>query len=171
MGGLLGIALEDLDPAFLEGERGLRSLGQGLHAAEALFFHDHADFLEGIREVVEEVGLAEALLSMARHQQEDRDHWLRRLALIQREPRLRAHRARLDEDFRALLEAHFQRWGAAGHPGLRASAFEAALALGIYREAERQWVAGDGRPVLPVLVQEGLSTLWPALYQHLRRRT
>ena len=28
---------------------------------------------------------------------------------------------------------------------------------------------GGGRPLLPVLVQEALALLWPALYAHARR--
>jgi hypothetical protein len=30
-------------------------------------------------------------------------------------------------------------------------------------------VTSGGRPVLPVLVQEALALLWPALYGHARR--
>jgi len=30
-------------------------------------------------------------------------------------------------------------------------------------------VGVEGRPVLPVLVQEALALLWPALYAHARR--
>lgn len=169
MDGLGAGPLEALPPEILADARGLRSLGTGLSAAEALFFHDHGALLESLGGVLASAGLREALVAMARYQQEDRDHWLRRLDLLAREARLRAQRDTLDQDYRALLEGHFRRWGAAGLAGERASAQQAALVWAAYREAERQWVAGNGRPVLPVLVDEALVLLWPALYPHLRR--
>jgi len=39
----------------------------------------------------------------------------------------------------------------------------------VLREAERLWVAGNGRPMLPVLVHEALGLLWPALYPQAKR--
>ncbi|HLO67095.1 MAG TPA: hypothetical protein VK188_08770 [Holophaga sp.] len=136
---------------------------------EAAFFFDHADLLEGLREVLQRKGLVEAFDAYARHLEEERDLWLRRLARIEADPPLRALRAAKDEDFRAMLAAHFRSWGAAGIHGERVADLEAALALAALRNAERQWVLGNGRPVLPVLMQEALAVLWPALYAHARR--
>jgi len=137
--------------------------------AEALFFHDHAELVRGLGEAVERSGLAEALQALARHLEEDRDHWLRRLERIEADPALRARRAALDQDYLELFAAHFGRWGAAGPQGERIAQLEAALLLAALRGAERLWVRGGGRPVLPVLVQEALAVLWPALYGHARR--
>ena len=47
--------------------------------------------------------------------------------------------------------------------------FSQTRTLAALRGAERLWVRGGGRPVLPVLVQEALAVLWPALYGHARR--
>jgi hypothetical protein len=137
--------------------------------AEALFFHDHTELVRGLGEAVERSGLAEALQALARHLEEDRDHWLRRLERIEADPALRARRAALDQDYLDLFAAHFGRWGAAGPQGERIAQLEAALLLAALRGAERLWVRGGGRPVLPVLVQEALAVLWPALYGHARR--
>jgi glyoxylase-like metal-dependent hydrolase (beta-lactamase superfamily II) len=136
---------------------------------EAVFFHDHADLVQGLAEVLERSGLEEAFQALARHLEEDRDAWLRRLERMEAEPSLRAARAALERDYLAVLATHFGRWGAAGVQGERIAQFEAGLALAALRSAERLWVAGHGRPVLPVLVQEALAVLWPALYGHARR--
>lgn len=137
--------------------------------AEALFFHDHADLVRGLAEALERSGLAEACQALARHLEEDRDHWLRRLERIHAEPALRARQAELDQDYLELFAEHFRRWGAAGSHGERVAALEACLLLAALRGAGRLWVQGQGRPVLPVLVQEALAVLWPALYGHARR--
>ena len=137
--------------------------------AEALFFHDHAGLVRGLGEAVERSGLAEALQALARHLEEDRDHWLRRLERIEADPALRGRRAALDQDYLDLFAAHFGRWGAAGPQGERIAQLEAALLLAALRGAERLWVRGGGRPVLPVLVQEAMALVWPALYAHARR--
>lgn len=142
---------------------------QGGPPPEDLFFPEHPETLALLGEMLERVGLQETCLALARHQEEDRDHWLRRLAFIEAEPSLQARRAVLDQGYLTLYTAHFQRWGAAGPAGERSAAFEAGSLLGALRAAERLWVAGNGRPPLPVLVQEALATLWPALYPHLRR--
>ena len=136
---------------------------------EARFFHDHADLLAGLTEAMERQGLAEAFSAMARHLEEDREAWLRRLALLQAHPGLRARRAELEADYLRILAAHFGRWGAAGTQGERIAEHEAGLALAALRGAERLWVRGGGRPILPVLVQEALAVAWPALYGHARR--
>jgi hypothetical protein len=135
----------------------------------AVFFHDHAELVRGLAESVERAGLAEACQALARHLEEDRDLWLRRLERIEAEPALRARRAELDRDYRDVFAGHFRRWGAAGSQGERVAELEACLLLAALRGAERLWVQGQGRPVLPVLVQEALALLWPALYGHARR--
>ena len=134
-----------------------------------LFFHDHADLVRGLGEVLERSGLEEACLALARHLEDDRDHWLRRLERIQAEPVLRARRAELEADYLEQFAGHFRRWGAAGAYGERVAELEAGLLLAALRGAERLWVKGRGRPVLPVLVQEALGVAWPALYAHARR--
>ena len=134
-----------------------------------LCFHDHADRVEGLKVLLEHSGLQEACMAMARHQEEDRDHWLRRLAWMEREPELRGRRAALEADYLEVLAGHFSRWGAAGPQGERSAALEAACVLGALRGAERLWLQGQGRPILPVLFQEALSLVWPALYSHARR--
>jgi AcrR family transcriptional regulator len=136
---------------------------------DELFFHDHGDLVSGLAEVLERSGLAEAFQALARHLEEDREHWLRRLAAMAAEPALRARRQELDRDYQALLAAHFRRWGAAGIQGERTAELEAALTLAALRGAERLWLQGGGRPVLPVLVQEALALLWPSIYGHARR--
>ena len=136
---------------------------------ESLFVHDHGDWVAGFGEVLEASGLVEACLALARHMEEDREHWLRRLALVESEPRLRARRAALDLDYLAVLAAHFRRWGAAGVQGERVADLEAACVQGALQGAQRLWIKGQGRPVLPVLVKEALGVLWPALYAHARR--
>lgn len=135
-----------------------------------LFFLDEEDLLSGFAEALEAVGLFEAALAWAKHLEEERGLWLRRLALNDREPRLRARRGELDETWRALFRNHFGRWGAAGVAGERIAAVEADLTLAALRSAERLWLEGGGRPLLPVLVQEALATLWPALYVHARKK-
>lgn len=142
--------------------------GDGL-ATRDLFFHDHADLLSGLREALDQSGLAEACLALARHLEEDREHWLRRLAAIQADPVLAGRRAHLDQDYLELFAGHFRRWGAAGVQGERVADLEAGLALAALRGAERLWLRGQGRPVLPVLVQEALAVAWPALYAHAKR--
>ena len=136
---------------------------------ESLFFHDHGEWVAGLAEALERAGLAEACLAMARHREEDRDHWLRRLALVEAQPRLRARRALLDLDYLAVLGAHFRRWGAGGTQGERVADLEAACAFGAIQGAHRLWLQGGGSPVLPVLTQEALGVVWPALYAHARR--
>ncbi|BDU77722.1 hypothetical protein [Mesoterricola sediminis] len=136
---------------------------------EAAFFFDHPDLVAGLGEVLQRQGLVAAFEAYARHLEEERDLALRRLARIEADPPLRALRAAKDEDLLALLAAHFRAWGAAGVHGERVADLEAALALAALRNAERAWVRGNGRPVLPVLVQEALAVLWPALYAHARR--
>ena len=137
--------------------------------AESLFFHDHGEQVAGLAEVLERSGLVEACLALARHLEEDKGHWLRRLALVEAQPRLRARRAALDEDFLAVFGEHFRRWGAAGVHGERVAEFEAACLLGALQGAQRLWVRGGGAPALPVLMQEALGVIWPALYAHARR--
>lgn len=136
---------------------------------ENLFFHDHSDLLRGLAEALERSSLAEACQALARHLEDDREHWLRRLERIAAEPALRARRAELDQDYQELFAGHFRRWGAAGSHGERVAELEACLLLAALRGAERLWVQGRGRPVLPVLFQEALAVLWPALYTHARR--
>jgi len=149
-------------------ERAMGRPDAGLAEAD-LFFHDHADLVRGLAEALESAGLVEACQALARHLEEDREHWLRRLERVEAEPALRARRSELDRDYLDLLAAHFRRWGAAGVQAERLAEMEAALALAALRSAERLWVRGQGRPVLPVLVQEALALLWPALYAHARR--
>ena len=149
----------------------LEQPGPGLlePGSEAIFFHDHGDLVRGLGEALERSGLEQAFQSLARHLEEDRDPWLRRLERIEASPSLRAQRAVLDQDYQAVFAAHFRRWGAAGVQGERIAELEACLLLAALRGAERLWVQGHGRPVLPVLVQEALALLWPALYGHARR--
>lgn len=135
----------------------------------SLFFHDHADLVRGLAEALEGSGLAEACQALARHLEEDREHWLRRLERIAAEPALRARRELLDRDYLEVFAGHFRRWGAAGSQGERVAELEACLTLAALRGAERLWVQGGGRPVLPVLIQEALAVLWPAIYGHARR--
>jgi len=143
--------------------------GALLPATRELFFHDHADLVRGLAEALERAGLAEACLALARHLEEDRDHWLRRLARIQADPALAARRAELDRDYLEVFAEHFRRWGAAGVQGERLADLEAGLALAAWHGAERLWLRGQGRPALPVLAQEALAVVWPALYGHARR--
>ncbi len=147
-------------------ERALVLPGTG---AGDLFFHDHADLVRGLAEALERSDLPEACQALARHLEDDRDHWLRRLERIEAEPALRARRAELDQDYLDLFAAHFGRWGAAGAQGERIAQLEACLLLAALRGAQRLWLRGQGRPVLPVLTQEALAVLWPALYGHARR--
>ncbi len=135
----------------------------------SLFLRDHPDLVRGLAESIDASGLAEACQALARHMEEDRDLWLRRLQRIEATPALRARRAELDLDYLELFAGHFRRWGAAGSQGERIAELEACLLLAALRGAERLWVKGGGRPVLPVLVQEALALLWPALYGHARR--
>ena len=137
--------------------------------AEDLFFHDHEDLVEGLEEALGRAGAREALLALARHLEEDRDHWLLRLERIQAEPALRARAQALEADYRDTLAAHFRQWGAAGTRGERVAQLEAQLLLAALRGAQRLWLEGRGRPMLPVLVQEALAVVWPALYGHARR--
>jgi len=136
---------------------------------ESLFFHDHGEWVAGLAEATERSGLAEACLALARHREEDRQHWLRRLALVEAQPRLRARRAVLDLDYLAMLGAHFLRWGAGGVHGERVAELEAACLYGAIQGAHRLWLQGSGAPILPVLMQEALAVVWPALYAHARR--
>ena len=138
---------------------------------ESLFFHDHGEQVAGLAELLERSGLVEACLAQARHLEEDRDHWLRRLALVEAQPRLRARRALLDLEYLAVYGAHFRRWGAAGAHGERVADLEAACLLGAVQGAHRLWVRGGGAPALPVLMQEALGVIWPALYAHARRHS
>jgi hypothetical protein len=162
--------LESGGPGVRDAEpRGEASLAQPLVQASAIFFHDHADLVRGMAEALDRTGLEEACQAMARHLEQDRDHWLRRLERIEAEPALRAQRAMLDQDYQEVFIAHFHHWGAAGVQGERIAELEAALLLAALRGAERLWVKSGGRPVLPVLVQEALALLWPALYGHARR--
>lgn len=144
----------------------LRSLGPD---PEDLFFPDETDLRTGFGEILAQAGLLEAALAWAHHLEEEGELWRRRLALQHREPRLRVRRGVLDEAWGAMLEAHFLRWGAAGPAGERAGRLEAALVLAALRGAEGLWWQGNGRPRLPVLVQEALALLWPALYAHARK--
>lgn len=161
---------EALDPDRLAQTTGLplRSLKRFTNP-EDLFFPEHGELLDSLPLMLEKVGLAEACMSLARFQEETRDHWLRRLRVIEAEPRLRLRRGELDGEIQACLAAHFRRWGTAGPQGERSAELEAALVLTALRGAERLWVQGNGRPTLPVLVQEALALLWPALYPHVRR--
>ena len=120
-------------------------------------------------EVLEKQGLPEAFQALAAHCQEDADHWLRRLACLEREPDLRALRAALERDYLEVFRTPFRRWGAGGAQGERVSDLEAALALAALRGAERLWLEGRGRPMLPVLAQEALAVVWPSIYAHARR--
>ncbi len=138
---------------------------------EAILFHDHADLVRGLAEVLDRAGLVEAFQALARHLEEDGGPWLRRLERIEADPALRARRAELDRDYLEVLSGHFRRWGAAGPQGERTSDLEATLALAALHGAQRLWVKGRGRPVLPVLVDEALAVLWPALYAHARRHS
>jgi hypothetical protein len=146
-----------------------RAMGLPEPVEAALCFHDHADLVRGLAESLERAGLPEACQALARHMEEDRDHWLRRLERIEAEPALRARRTELDRDYLELFTGHFGRWGAAGAQGERIAQMEAGLLLAALRGAERLWVQGRGRPMLPVLVQEAVALLWPALYGHARR--
>ena len=148
-----------------------RAMGLPEPVEAALCFHDHADLVRGLAESLERAGLPEACQALARHLEEDREHWLRRLERIEAEPALRARRAELDRDYLDLFAAHFGRWGMAGTQGERIAQLEACLLLAVLRGAERLWVQGRGRPVLPVLVQEALAVVWPALYGHARRHS
>ena len=134
-----------------------------------LLFLDEDDLRTWFAEALEAIGLLESALAWARHLEEEGDLWRRRLALNDREPRLRARRGELDEAWRNLLRAHFRRWGAAGVAGERIASVEAELTLAALRGAERLWLEGGGRPLLPILVREALATLWPALYAHARK--
>ncbi len=136
---------------------------------EDLFFHDHEDLVRGLEEALARAGAQEALLALARHLEEDRDHWLLRLECIQARPALRGRGEALEADYREVFAAHFRRLGAAGAQGERIARLEADLLLAALRGAQRLWVQGRGRPVLPVLVQEALAVVWPALYGHARR--
>jgi hypothetical protein len=136
---------------------------------EEVCFPEHCETVELLEEMLGRVGLLETCLALARHMEEEKDHWLRRLAFIDSQPRLRLRRQELDQDQLALFREHFERFGATGPAGERSSAVEAACLLAALREAERQWMAGSGRPALPVLVYEALAVVWPALYPHVRR--
>ncbi len=142
---------------------------QAALASADLFFHDHADLVHGLAEALAGAGLVEACQALARHLEEDREHWLRRLERVEAEPALRARRCALDQDYLEVFAEHFRRWGAAGVQAERLAELEGGLALAALRGAQRLWVRGQGRPVLPVLVQEALALLWPALYAHARR--
>jgi hypothetical protein len=160
--------LEAVVPADLARAEGFPLRGVGPDP-EDLFFADEADLRAGFAEALEQAGLLEAAQAWARHVEEEGELWRRRLALVAREPRLALRRRVLDEGWRDLLVAHFQRWGAAGVAGARWAALESELALAALRGAERLWVQGGGRPLLPVLVHEALALLWPALYAHARK--
>jgi len=136
---------------------------------EDLCFHDHGELVAGFAAALEQSDLVEACLGWARYLEEDRDHWLRRLERIEAEPALRARRAALEAEYLEAFAVHFRRWGAGGAQGERASELEAACLLGALRGAERLWLRERGRPILPVLVQEAVGLLWPALYAHARR--
>jgi hypothetical protein len=151
------------------GEPGLAT--RAFAEPESLFFPEHGELVAGLAEVLAGEGLVEACLALARHLEEDREHWLRRLTLVEANPRLRAWRAALDLDYLAVFSAHFRRWGAAGVQGERVADLEASCTLGALQGALRLWVRSGGRPVLPVLMQEALAVLWPALYAHARRHS
>jgi hypothetical protein len=167
---------EELDRAMARVEAGEELGAPGLVTRafadpESLFFPEHGELVAGLAEVMAGQGLVEACLALARHLEEDREHWLRRLALIEAHPRLRAWRAVLDLDYLAALSAHFRHWGAGGVQGERVADLEASCVLGGLQGALRLWVQSGGRPVLPVLMQEALAVLWPALYAHARRHS
>ena len=65
---------------------------QAALASADLFFHDHADLVHGLAEALAGAGLVEACQALARHLEEDREHWLRRLERVEAEPALRARR-------------------------------------------------------------------------------
>lgn len=161
-----GIELESLAEA---AGYPLRSLSQRLTAAEDLFFLDHDDLVASLATALREVGLLEALMAYARHLEDERELWLRRLAAQRSDARLRGRASELESDYLACLAAHFRHWGAAGAMGERAAEFEAAALLGALRRAEGLWLEGRGRPQLPVLLHEALVLLWPALYPHQKR--
>lgn len=160
--------LEALAPEALARSEGLPLRSLGLEP-EDLFFPDEDDLRAAFAAVLDHAGLIEAVMAWARHLQEEGDLWRRRLALTEREPRLRLRRLVLDEAWRGMLAAHFAQWGAAGPAGERAADLEAELALTALRGAERRWIEGGGRPQLLVLAHEALAQLWPALYAHARR--
>jgi len=62
-----------------------RAMDSGEPLEAALCFHDHADLVRGLGESLERAGLPEACQALARHLEEDRDHWLRRLARVEAE--------------------------------------------------------------------------------------
>ena len=94
---------------------------------EDLFFHDHEDLVRGLEEALARAGAQEALLALARHLEEDRDHWLLRLECIQARPALRGRGEALEADYREVFAAHFRRLGAAGAQGERIARLEADL--------------------------------------------
>jgi len=138
---------------------------------EDLFFPEHGELLGTLPTMLEKVGLAEACMGLARFQEDERDHWLRRLRLIEAEPRLQLRRRELDLEIQAIFAAHFRRWGVAGAQGERSAELESAFVMAALREAEHLWLRGNGRPMLPVLAKEALGLLWPALYAHARKRS
>ncbi len=160
-----GLELQTLGEAI--GSRGLVSR---LPDPEALFFYDHAEILEGLREALGRFAVLEALLAYGEHMEEDRDLWLRRLAAVRAEPRLRARQSLLDEALRQVFADHFRRWGAADPAGLRSCELEAWAVLGVVNGAQALWLEGNGRPTLPVLLHEAMVLLWPSLYPHQRKR-
>lgn len=147
----------------------LRLLGK-LAEPEDVFFPEHGELFEALSDMLDHAGLGEACMALARLQEEERDHWIRRLRTIEQHPRLRARRMELDREFQDLFASHFRRYGALGAAGERSAEFEAASVMGVLRAAERIWLEGNGRPVLPVLVHEALTQLWPALYPHQRKQ-
>lgn len=148
----------------------LRSLNR-VAKPEDIFFPEHGELLSTLPKMLETVGLAEACVAMARFQEDERDHWLRRLRLIEADPRMRQRRQELDMEIRTIFSAHFRRWGAAGLQGERCAELEAGFVMAALRGAEHLWVKGNGRPLFPVLVKEALGLLWPALFAHARKRS
>lgn len=162
--------MEGLELPVLGEAAGSRALLSRLQDPEALFFHDHAEILEGLQEALGRASVLDAFVAYAEHVEEDRDLWLRRLAMVRRELRLRARQALLDRDLQRILADHFRRWGAADPAGLRSAELEAWAVLGALNGALALWLEGGGRPTLPVLLHETMVLLWPALYPHQRKR-
>lgn len=162
--------MEGLELPALGEAAGSRALLNRLPDPEALFFYDHTEILEGLREALGRFAVLEALLAYGEHMEADRDLWLRRLAAVHSEPRLRARQSLLDEELHQVLADHFRRWGAADPAGLRSCELEAWAVLGAVKGAQALWREGNGRPTLPVLLHEAMVLLWPSLYPHQRRR-
>lgn len=141
---------------------------ENLDAPRTLILNALASLDEAFDAALATLGLAEACMALARHLESDAARWQRLLQAVVSDPTLQAARNRHQQVRLNALIRHFETWEAATPEGQRAARFQAAWVVATLQTLEDTWVRQHGRPILPVLMHEGLALLWPALYQRVR---